>query len=81
MQKDISYDNRNNVILMDSEGNEIGTEEKLKVHQECLLHLAFSIFIPALKVISIVEFVFKFFNFVLTNAPPLPGLTCWNSIT
>ena len=33
------------VILVDSVGREIGTEEKLKAHREAKLHRAFSIFI------------------------------------
>src|SRR3989442_13027106 len=38
-------------------------------------------FTPALKVRSITAPLFRFRSFVRTNAPPLPGLTCWNSIT
>lgn len=34
-----------NLILVDEEDNEIGTEEKLKVHIEGMLHRAFSILI------------------------------------
>src|SRR5690554_5833321 len=40
-----------------------------------------SIFAPALKVRSTVFPVRTFFTLVRTNAPPLPGLTCWNSMT
>ncbi len=34
-----------NIILVDKNDNEIGVEEKLRVHQKGLLHRAFSIFI------------------------------------
>ena len=37
-------------------------------------------FSVGLKVLSIIPPLITFFNFVLTNAAPLPGLTCWNSI-
>ena len=33
------------VILVDQEDNELGTEEKMKAHEQALLHRAFSIFI------------------------------------
>src|SRR5690348_13702474 len=36
-------------------------------------------FSPARKVRSTTEPVSRFFTFVRTNAPPLPGFTCWNS--
>src|SRR6266446_2512497 len=38
-------------------------------------------FSSARKVRSITAPVRKFFSFVRTNAPPLPGFTCWNSTT
>src|SRR5512133_1800867 len=38
-------------------------------------------FTPALKVRSITAPVFTLRSFVRTNAPPLPGFTCWNSTT
>src|ERR671911_533662 len=34
-------------------------------------------FSPARKVRSTTEPLARFFSFVRTNAPPLPGLTCW----
>src|SRR3954453_14307322 len=37
-------------------------------------------FSPALKVLSITEPSSIRRSFVRTNAPPLPGLTCWNSM-
>ena len=40
-----------------------------------------SIFAPALKVRSTVLPVTTFLTLVRTKAPPLPGFTCWNSIT
>src|SRR3954463_11532416 len=36
-------------------------------------------FSPARKVLSTTEPEPSDFSFVRTNAPPLPGLTCWNS--
>src|SRR5260370_10190541 len=38
-------------------------------------------FSSARKVRSMTAPVRKFFSLVRTNAPPLPGLTCWNSTT
>src|SRR5262245_9936217 len=38
-------------------------------------------FTPALKVRSITAPVFTLRSLVRTKAPPLPGLTCWNSTT
>ena len=35
--------------------------------------------LPARKVFSTTAPVSMFFTFVRTNAPPLPGFTCWNS--
>ncbi len=43
--------------------------------------LAISTLAPALKVLSTILPVTTFFILVRTNAPPLPGLTCWNSVT
>ena len=43
--------------------------------------LSISIFAPALYVRSTVLPVTTFLSLVRTNAPPLPGLTCWNSMT
>ena len=34
-----------NVILVDVQDNELGTMEKMKAHEEGLLHRAFSVFI------------------------------------
>lgn len=36
---------RDYVVLVNKNGNSIGIEEKIKVHKNCLLHKAFSIFI------------------------------------
>src|SRR5512132_23560 len=36
-------------------------------------------FSPARNVRSTTAPVLRFFTFVRTNAPPLPGFTCWNS--
>src|SRR5579862_4644697 len=43
--------------------------------------LATSTLVPALKVRSTTLPDSTFFSLVRTNAPPLPGLTCWNSTT
>src|SRR3954464_15253228 len=43
--------------------------------------LAVSTLVPALNVRSTTLPVSTFFSVVRTNAPPLPGLTCWNSTT
>src|SRR6516164_3087369 len=43
--------------------------------------LAVSTLTPALKVRSTTLPDSTFFSLVRTNAPPLPGLTCWNSTT
>src|SRR5205085_5569594 len=42
---------------------------------------AWSTFSPALNRRSITAPVRTFFKVVRTNAPPLPGFTCWNSTT
>src|SRR5450756_302802 len=43
--------------------------------------LAVSTFVPALNVRSTTFPESTFLSLVRTNAPPLPGLTCWNSTT
>src|SRR5262245_9540836 len=43
--------------------------------------VAVSTFVPALNVLSTTLPDSTFLSFVRTNAPPLPGLTCWNSTT
>src|SRR5207245_2062091 len=43
--------------------------------------LAVSTLVPALKVRSTTLPERMFLRVVRTNAPPLPGLTCWNSTT
>ena len=43
--------------------------------------LAASNFVEALKFLSCVEPVFKFFILVFKIAAPLPGFTCWKSKT
>src|SRR5947209_10913043 len=43
--------------------------------------VAVSTLVPALKVLSTTLPDRTFFSVVRTNAPPLPGLTCWNSTT
>src|SRR5688500_2708253 len=48
---------------------------------ERLSTLAVSTLVPALNVLSTTFPDSTFFSVVRTNAPPLPGLTCWNSTT
>src|SRR4029078_4206423 len=43
--------------------------------------VAVSTLVPALKVLSTTLPESTFFSVVRTKAPPLPGLTCWNSTT
>ena len=43
--------------------------------------LAVSTLVPALKVLSTVLPDSTFLSLVRTKAGPLPGLTCWNSMT
>src|SRR6201991_2377178 len=43
--------------------------------------VAVSTLVPALKVLSTTFPDSTFLSVVRTNAPPLPGLTCWNSTT
>src|SRR5687767_8244995 len=43
--------------------------------------VAVSTRVPALNVLSTTLPESTFFNLVRTNAPPLPGLTCWKSTT
>src|SRR3954469_25829367 len=43
--------------------------------------VAVSTLVPALNVRSTTWPVRTFLSLVRTNAPPLPGLTCWNSTT
>jgi isopentenyl-diphosphate Delta-isomerase len=42
---DMVTENRNYVVLVNPQGQAIGVEEKMKAHQEGLLHKAFSIFV------------------------------------
>ena len=42
---------------------------------------AVSTLVPALNVLSTTLPDITFFSVVRTKAPPLPGLTCWNSVT
>src|SRR2546423_4151247 len=53
-------------------------------YRNCIVRLstvAVSTLVPALKVLSTTLPDSTFFRVVRTNAPPLPGLTCWNSTT
>ena len=43
--------------------------------------VAVSTLVPALKVLSTVLLDSTFLSLVRTKAGPLPGLTCWNSVT
>src|SRR5919112_2339564 len=53
-------------------------------YRYCIVRLstvAVSTLVPALKVLSTTFPESTFLSVVRTNAPPLPGLTCWNSTT
>src|ERR1041384_7014183 len=53
-------------------------------YRYCIVRLstvAVSTLVPALKVLSTTLPLSTFLSVVRTNAPPLPGLTCWNSTT
>src|SRR3954470_7647289 len=53
-------------------------------YRYCMVRLstvAVSTLVPALKVLSTTLPERTFLSVVRTNAPPLPGLTCWNSTT
>src|SRR5947207_10685461 len=43
--------------------------------------VAVSTLVPALKVLSTTLPVSTFLSVVRTNAPPLPGFTCWKAVT
>src|SRR6266480_4799664 len=60
------------------------TNSSPSAYRYCIVRLstvAVSTFVPALKVLSTTLPERTFFSVVRTNAPPLPGLTCWNSTT
>src|SRR3954470_8578437 len=62
----------------------MNTKSVPSLYRNCMSRLstvAVSTFVPALKVRSTTLPERTFFSFVRTKAPPLPGLTCWNSTT
>src|SRR5262249_28176184 len=59
-------------------------EDSPSAYRYCIVRLstvAVSTLVPALNVLSTTLPDSTFFSVVRTNAPPLPGLTCWNSTT
>src|SRR3954451_3648960 len=62
----------------------MNTKSAPSLYENCMPRLstvAVSTFVPALKVLSTTLPERTCLSFVRTNAPPLPGLTCWNSTT
>src|SRR6266566_119810 len=62
----------------------MNTYSSPSAYRYCIVRLstvAVSTLVPALKVLSTTLPDSTFFRVVRTNAPPLPGLTCWNSTT
>src|SRR5215471_4796673 len=62
----------------------MNTYSSPSAYRYCIVRLstvAVSTLVPALKVRSTTLPESTFFRVVRTNAPPLPGLTCWNSTT
>src|SRR4051794_257234 len=62
----------------------MNTKSVPSLYRYCMSRLstfAVSTFRPALNVRSTTFPDRTFFSLVRTNAPPLPGLTCWNSMT
>src|SRR5256714_3233728 len=62
----------------------MNTYSSPSAYRYCIVRLstvAVSTLVPALKVLSTTLPESTFFSVVRTNAPPLPGLTCWNSTT
>ena len=60
------------------------TKSMPSLYRYCMSRLstvAVSTLVPALKVLSTTLPDSTFFSLVRTKAPPLPGLTCWNSTT
>src|SRR6187551_1238640 len=59
------------------------TKSSPSLYRYCMSRLstfAVSTFVPALNVLSTTLPDNTFFSLVRTNAGPLPGLTCWNSM-
>src|SRR5919107_657196 len=62
----------------------MNTKSSPSLYEYCISRLstlATSTLVPALKVLSTTLPDRTFLSLVRTNAPPLPGLTCWNSTT
>src|ERR1041384_546054 len=62
----------------------MNTKSSPSAYRYCIVRLstvAVSTFVPALNVLSTTLPLNTFLRVVRTNAPPLPGLTCWNSTT
>src|SRR3954464_5417705 len=62
----------------------MNTKSSPSAYRYCIVRLstvAVSTLVPALNVLSTTLPESTFLSVVRTNAPPLPGLTCWNSTT
>src|SRR3954451_8216661 len=62
----------------------MNTKSVPSLYRYCMSRLstvAVSTFVPALNVLSTTLPESTFLSLVRTKAPPLPGLTCWNSTT
>src|SRR5215218_10016490 len=62
----------------------MNTKSSPSAYRYCIVRLstlAVSTLVPALNVLSTTLPLSTFFSVVRTKAPPLPGLTCWNSTT
>src|SRR3954471_2111279 len=62
----------------------MNTKSEPSLYRYCMSRLstvAVSTFVPALNVRSTTLPDSTFLSLVRTKAPPLPGLTCWNSTT
>src|SRR2546430_6642693 len=70
--------------ICSKDSRSMDTDSSPCAYRYCMVRLstvAVSTFVPALKVLSTTVPESTFFSVVRTNAPPLPGLTCWNSTT
>src|SRR5438067_389910 len=70
--------------IWSKDSRSMNTNSSPSAYRYCMVRLstvAVSTLVPALKVLSTTLPESTFFSVVRTNAPPLPGLTCWNSTT
>src|SRR5207248_9658326 len=70
--------------IWSKDSRSMNTNSSPSAYRYCMVRLstvAVSTFVPALNVLSTTLPESTFFSVVRTNAPPLPGFTCWNSTT